>query len=295
MLALGAMVLALYVFVRLDRSAAERLGPVGEGLHDLFNQVPGKAAPLTAAARRLRKDVEDLGGEAGIHVTRPGYFGTIGQEEWVNVTFRNPEFDDAALARLAEAHGGQIGGLCLDSTNVTDAGLKGLAKFTMLRHLRLHSHSKRMPPGMPEPPPKITDAGLIHLKGLDHLWTLNLSSLPITDAGLEGIMDLPELNGLYLGWTRVEGRTLSRLKSLPRLNILYLNESKMAEESLRGLSGATTLQFLSLSGVPLEPGALPLLKAIPRLERLELTGCGFLDEEIADLEKSKPGLKVMRK
>ena len=57
MLALIAMALGLYVYVRLDRSVAERLGPVGEGVYDLFNQVPGKAAPLTPAARRRAKAV----------------------------------------------------------------------------------------------------------------------------------------------------------------------------------------------------------------------------------------------
>jgi hypothetical protein len=294
MLALTALALGLYVFVRLDRSAAERFGPVGEGIHDLFNQVPGKAPPLTAAARRLKEDVETLGGDPGINVTRPGYFGTLGQEEWFNVTFYNPGFDDPALARLAETHGAEIGGLYLENTGVTDAGLKSLSKFTMLRHLTLRNYLRRIRPGAPEPPLKITDAGLIHLKGLDHLWSLNLMDLPITDAGLEGIMDLPELNSLYLSRTQVEGRSLSRLKSFPGLLILYLDHSKMTEESLKALSGATSLQILSLDGVHLTPESLPLLRAIPRVNRLELTGCGFLDEEIDALVKSKPGLKVMR-
>ena len=40
--------------------------------------------------------------------------------------------------------------------------------------------------------------------------------------------------------------------------------------------------------------ALPIFKTIPRLHRLELTGCGFLDEEIDALVKTKPGLNVKR-
>jgi hypothetical protein len=274
---------------------AEQFGPVAEGIHDLFNQVPGKAPPLTAAARHLKEDVETLGGDPGINVTRPGYFGTLGQEEWFNVTFHNPGFDDTALAQLAETHGAEIGGLYLENTKVTDEGLTSLSKFTRLRHLTLRNYPRRLRPGTPEPPPKITDAGLIHLKVLGHLGSLNLTDLPITDAGLEGIMDLPELDGLYLSRTRVEGRNLSRLKSLPGLSILYLDHSKRTEEGLKALSGATSLRILSLDGVHLTPDALPLLKAIPRVDRLELTGCGFLDEEIDALVKSKPGLKVMRK
>ena len=68
----------------------------------------------------------------------------------------------------------------------------------------------------------------------------------------------------------------------------------MTEDGLKALSGAANLQILSLNGVPLTEDALPLLKAIPRLEQLEITGCGFLDEEVADLVKSKPGLRVRR-
>jgi hypothetical protein len=238
--------------------------------------------------------VEALGGIASVHVTRPGLFGTFGQHEWCNVTFRNPEFNDAALARLAEMHGGQIGGLYLENTAVTDAGLKSLSRFTMLRHLEIRNDPKRIGPGIPIPPPKITDAGMAHLNGLDHLWTLNLSDLPITDSGLEAIDDLPELQGLYLSRTRVQGRGLAKLKSLPRLSILYLDGNQVTEEGLKALSGASSLQILSLNGVHLTPEALPLLRAIPRVDRLELTGCGFLDEEVDALVKSKPGLKVMR-
>ena len=295
MLALISMALALYVFVRLDRSVAQRLGPVGEGVYDLFNQVPGKAAPLTAAAERLSNDVEALGGVANVHVTKPGFFGTFGQQEWCNVTFRVPKFDDAALARLAETHGSQIGGLDLENTGVTDAGLKSLSRFTMLRNLEIRNYPKRFGPGIPVPPPKITDAGMAHLKGLDHLRFLNLSDLPITDSGLDAIDALPELHALYLSRTKVQGRGLAKLKSLPRLSILYLDGSQMTEEGLRALSGATNLQILSLNGVHLTPDALPLLRAIPRIDRLELTGSGFLDEEVNALVKSKPRLKVMRR
>jgi hypothetical protein len=182
LLALTAMAFGFYVFVRLDRPMIERLGPVAEAVHDLFNQVPGKPAPLTARGRRLVEDVKALGGIPSVSVNKRGYFGTIGQTEWSNVSFHNPEFDDAALARLAETHGDRIGGLYLENTGVTDAGLKSLSKFTMLRHLNIRNYALRT--GSPASQPTITDAGLVHLKGLNHLWSLNLSDLPITDAGL---------------------------------------------------------------------------------------------------------------
>jgi hypothetical protein len=292
LLALNALALGLYVFVRLDRSAVERLGPVVVGIYDRFNQVPGRPAPLTSAGRRLVEDVKALGGQPSVTVRKRGYLGTIGQSEWSNVTFHNREFDDKALAQLAEMYGDRISGLYLENTSITDAGLRSLSKFTMLRHLTIRSYRQR--PGTPDLPATITDAGLIHLKSLDHLWSLDLSDLPVTDAGLAAINELPELNSLYLRNTKVQGHGLAQMKSLPRWSILYLDHSRMTEDSLKALSGATRLQILSLKQVPLTPDALPLLKAIPRVERLELGGCGFLDEEIDALVKSKPGLRVER-
>jgi hypothetical protein len=288
------MSLGLFVFVRLDRSVAERLGPVGEGLHDLFNQVPGKAETLSAAGRRFVKDVEALGGEPSVSINKPGFLGFYGREEWFHVEFRNKSFNDEALARIAESHGARIGSLHLQNTGVTDAGLRHLWKLTKLRHLMIRNYPERIRPGIVVPPSPITDAGLVHLKGLNHLWTLNLNNLPITDVGLEAINDLPELMALYLSRTKVQGHGLAKMKSLARLSTLYLDGSGMTEDGLKALSGATSLQILSLDHVPLTENALPLLKAIPRLDRLEITGCGFLDEEVDALVKSKPGLKVKR-
>src|SRR5262245_46085559 len=92
LLAITALSLGLYVFVRLDRSVAERLGPLGEGVYDLFNQVPGKPPPLTAASKRLIADVKAMGGTASVNVRRLGYFGSLGQTESASVTFNGPEF-----------------------------------------------------------------------------------------------------------------------------------------------------------------------------------------------------------
>jgi hypothetical protein len=295
LLAVCAVAFGFYLFVRLDRSLVEPLGPVVVGLYDLFNQVPGQAAPLTAAGRRLVKDVKALGGEPLVGVRTPGFLGTLGQTEWANVTFRNLQFDDAALARLAKRHGDRITGLYLENTGVTDTGLRNLNKFTALRHLTIRSYRQRKRSGTPELPQPITDAGLAHLKGLNHLWTLNLSDLPVTDAGLAAVNELPELMSLYLSNTKVQGHGLAQLKSLPRLSILCLDGSAMTEDGLKALSGATSLRILSLNHVPLTPNALPLLKAFPRVDRLELTGCGFLDEEVDGLVKSTPGLKITRK
>src|SRR5437879_8037547 len=93
LLAVCALSFGFYLFVRLDRSVVEPLGPVVEGIYELFNQVPGQAAPLTVAGRRLVKDVKALGGEPSVSVRTPGFLGTLGQTEWANGTFRNLQLE----------------------------------------------------------------------------------------------------------------------------------------------------------------------------------------------------------
>jgi len=39
---------------------------------------------------------------------------------------------------------------------------------------------------------------------------------------------------------------------------------------------------------------LNALKGVPRLRELDLTGCGLLDEDVRDLQISKPELKIKR-
>jgi hypothetical protein len=81
LLAFTVVSLGLYVFIRLDRSAAERLGPVAEVIYNLFNGTPGDSPPLTPAARHFAADIRAMGGHPSVSVTSRGYFGIIGQAE----------------------------------------------------------------------------------------------------------------------------------------------------------------------------------------------------------------------
>ena len=140
LLAFTVVSLGLYVFIRLDRSAAERLGPVAEVIYNLFNGTPGDSPPLTPAARRFAADIRAMGGHPSVSMTSRGYFGIIGQAESLHASFDGPKFDDAVLARLATQYGDRIDSLAIEYTGVTDAGLSNLSKFTSLTPSR---HTQR--------------------------------------------------------------------------------------------------------------------------------------------------------
>jgi hypothetical protein len=292
----GFCVLAagFYLFVQLDRSSVEPFGQMVVGLHYLFNRDPSVPPPASQAGVNFVKEMKSLGADATVTVNRPGFLATIGQSEWWKVTINNSAFDDAALARLADRYGARIQALELENTAVTDAGLRSLSDFTALRHLKIRDDRDRNREENSKLPPKISDDGIVHLTGLDRLWQLNLSDLPITDRGLAAFNDAPELMSLNLNHTKIQGHSFASLTSLPQLSVLYLDGTAMSDDGLKSLSGATALQDLSLKQVPLTPSAMPFLKAIPNVLQMDLTGCGLSNEDVADLIKSKPRLKVVR-
>ena len=94
------------------------------------------------------------------------------------------------------------------NSQVTDAGLVHLKGLTKLEVLLLTCK-------------QITDAGLVHLKGLTNLESLNLSNTPITDTGLVHLKGLTNLEQLWLGGTQVTDEGVKKLQqALPNCKIL---------------------------------------------------------------------------
>ena len=91
---------------------------------------------------------------------------------------------------------------------ITDEGLLHLKALTVLQTLDLTNT-------------KVTDAGLIHLKGLGTLETLNLNRTKVTDSGLEHLKGLTKLQMLDLSNTNVTDAGVKKLQlALPKCKIL---------------------------------------------------------------------------
>jgi hypothetical protein len=293
LLAMNALVAVLFVISRLEPTHVKSLGPAGQFVYDLIN--PPAVAEISNLGKRLTADVKALGGEAHVMQRSRRYLGLLGTTEEFFIGFTGTEIDDKALERFVKQYGDHIWGLDLRNTNVTDDGLRHLEGLSQIQQLTLGNDDLKHFPNLNRPISPITDAGLIHLKGLNRLMNLHLDGLPITDAGLDALKELPALGGLSLNRTKVNGPGLGRLKSLPILGGLNLDESEINDDGLRFLTGASNLQVLSLNGVRLTGKGLNALNALPRLMQLEINGCGLLDEEVLDLSKSKPMLKIERR
>jgi hypothetical protein len=81
--------------------------------------------------------------------------------------------------------------LVVMNAGVTDAELASLSSLTMLEHLTLSGN------------PKITDKGMLTVKGFDRLRVLHLGNTSITDAGLMELKVLDGLRTLTVNGTKV--------------------------------------------------------------------------------------------
>ncbi len=97
----------------------------------------------------------------------------------------------------------------LTATKVTDAGLVHLKGFTDLQPLHLSYTT-------------VTDAGLVHLKGLTNLQTLRLYNTEVSDAGLVHLKGLTKLQTLDLRETKVTDAAVKKLQAdLPKCKIFH--------------------------------------------------------------------------
>ena len=72
------------------------------------------------------------------------------------------------------------------------------------------------------PGSKVTDDGLVHLKGLTNLQFLSLSRTKVTDAGLVHLKGLTKLQYLHLSDTKVTDEGVKKLKqTLPNCEISH--------------------------------------------------------------------------
>jgi hypothetical protein len=139
--------------------------------------------------------------------------------------------------------------------DLTGAELVAISKLRLLRVLDICGTG-------------IDDAGLARLGGLDRLTSLNLAGNGITDAGLAHLGGLGRLAELNLSETDVTDAGVIHLVKLPALRSLTLHSTAVSGKGLRALG------------------------ALPSLRWLEIHSESVGDEEIAELRRAFPSLRI---
>ena len=116
----------------------------------------------------------------------------------------------------------------------------------------------------------VTDAGLVHLKGLVNLKELLFSSSPISDAGLLHLRGLTNLKQLSLQGSRITGSGLTELAGLANLETLNLAYAPVKDDELAGLASLTRLRVLDLANTPITDAGLVHIRSLKNLETVHL-------------------------
>jgi Leucine-rich repeat (LRR) protein len=155
---------------------------------------------------------------------------------------------------------GQITGLDLRSSWVTDSDLREIAALPHLASLNL-SLTRITDRGMKELKnapgitdldlryaEQITDEGVSAIRGWKKLRRLNLRGTKITDMTLGHLAGLPTLEMLDIGFVQFTDSGLENLALLPKLKELSIGGNKLTDSGLRFLRQVTGLTYLDVSG-----------------------------------------------
>jgi hypothetical protein len=115
-----------------------------------------------------------------------------------------------------------------------DDTLKNLESLPKLRSLSLSYQ------------PGITDAGLVHLRGLQELEELDLSSTAVGDGGLEHLGQLAQLRNLHISATRVTDAGLAKIQGLTHLRVLSVSGKKITDRGLSCICSLSSLEELCI-------------------------------------------------
>lgn len=133
---------------------------------------------------------------------------------------------------------------------------------------------------------------LAHLRGLNHLQTLDLDYCQIIGTRLEPLRNLPALQKLSLIGTNVTDGDLEVLTHLKQLKELSLGLTAVTDAGLKHVAGVTQLTMLHLPRTPITNEGLKQLKGLSGLRMLELIGCDVTAEGVEQLEDALPKCQI---
>jgi serine/threonine protein kinase len=146
----------------------------------------------------------------------------------------------------------------LGQMKLDDKALLGLGGLTKLTELNL--------PGV-----QITDEGLVALKGMKGLISLELSDVKgITGSGFVHLAGAKELLRLQLAHTAVDDAALAHLSGLTKLRDVALHQTAITDAGMRHLAMCKDLRVLEIGAKGITGATLSQLSGCKELVRLDL-------------------------
>jgi len=158
----------------------------------------------------------------------------------------------------------QLKRLYLSSTRVTEKGLVHLKGLKNLEHLGL--------------PFSLTDVGLENVSRLDSLKNLNIDGDSVTEKGLAKLAGMKSLDSVSVGGEENTDEIVGKLAVLPNLKRLSLGRG-LTDKGFVRLKNIESLQTLSLNGANISGEAMAILAELPFLRELRILDMNLSGEE----------------
>lgn len=141
----------------------------------------------------------------------------------------------------------------------------------------------------------VTDEGIKHLAKLKNLETLNLTSTKITGVGFAATLELPKLRSVNLTNCNVTPAILETLSKLESLEELALERTNVGDNDLAALENLANLKSLNLSYTQISDMSFKSLNKITGLELLKIGNTGVQGQGMQFMKRKKgePGLRVL--
>eukprot|EP00526_Cylindrotheca_closterium_P006869 CAMPEP_0113605442 /NCGR_PEP_ID=MMETSP0017_2-20120614/2331_1 /TAXON_ID=2856 /ORGANISM="Cylindrotheca closterium" /LENGTH=743 /DNA_ID=CAMNT_0000513935 /DNA_START=1382 /DNA_END=3613 /DNA_ORIENTATION=+ /assembly_acc=CAM_ASM_000147 len=200
----------------------------------------------------------------------------------VSLDLADTDLSDSGMRHLAKFT--KLKRLSLFYCNVSNTGLRHLGQLTALESLNLDSRD-------------IGDEGLYHLRHLKNLKALDIFSGRITDSGCSMISKIKSLESLELCGGLISDLGCAMLASLENLTSLNLSQNdSITDRGAAALSALSNLRALNLSNTRVTSSAFGHFESLTNLQSLALYGCDGLEDygSIDRLQSQLPTLKCMR-
>lgn len=186
----------------------------------------------------------------------------------VKASYKRLDLSDEALRKIGKMS--KLKKLTLEESMVKDEWLRHLSRLP-LKDLSLCGTT-------------ITDNASRHIKHIEKLEELDLSSTNVSSAVLHDLAELPQLRELKLNQTQVDDEGIEELKKFKSLEHLELKHTKATRDCLKNIVKIPTLNTLRLQGPQFIKGDISHLSELKHLEDLNLSDCGVDDELLPEIE-----------
>jgi len=173
---------------------------------------------------------------------------------------------------------------------ITDEGASVVKNWKRLKRLNLRGT-------------KITDSTLEFLAAVPTLEWLDIGWAQITDTGLEHLSALTNLRWLTMGGNKLTDTALQFLRTMPQLEYLDIGGQQRTDSGLwslaigdtgaQAIASVTNLRELRMEGRAVTAHNLEPLKALAKLERLDLSNCKRLRDDVVPVLSAMKQLKAI--